>query len=132
MNIIEEQYRDRIHEAEKKLKNIENIPSSQWRLDNDKLENSIQIYTHAANEVTTYKLVKELNPNTTDLEHYKACFTTLTIRKQCMLLIFFYWGCILMWSYFCIGYPGINDVKLLHRLGQDINVVTLESERFYK
>lgn len=88
MNIIEDQYRHRIHEAENKILNIGNIPSSQWQtVNNNEQAADFDIYVHVINDITTYKLVKELNTSEVDLDHFKACFTNFSIRSQCMSYI---------------------------------------------
>lgn len=42
-------------------------------------------------------------------------------------------ACVFIYAHLnCLGYPGIKDIKVLHKLGEDINVVqqtVLEEEQ---
>jgi hypothetical protein len=81
MNNLEENYKQALLSAEKQFRYLENVPNYQWTIVNN--NKSIKIYTHQVGQEKSIKVVKELNSNEANLEHFYASLSTIEMRTKC-------------------------------------------------
>jgi hypothetical protein len=119
---IDYQHKPALLNAKTKFELLKSIPDSQW--DNVPVDNvDVQVYTDC-NQISTIRVIKELDSTKTNLGSFQASLSNIGLRSICKVVFVFSFDLFsLILHDNLLGCPWLQNMKLLDQPSSNLNLI---------